>query len=377
MAFSDEQRPEAQLGNQNRSSLNIKQPGENYWQDFFSNPQNAIDHSTSFSLGDVLPTMGKGVAQSVRGTGEMARGLGDAMIQSPVKTGARILNEFSRMGLPGVATVQDIFAGGSRGADEVIDTLPDGKNAVTDTVGKGLKATGKAVSDGAEATDEWLTGKMSPGAVRALNTPMTEGYDDSAVWVAKGVNLIGALVPDMVAGGVARKVGDVTLRKMLTAGLEKKYIAAGMQPERATALAAEAVDKKMPDLFQAGLITHSTASAQGQSAMAAADAVLNADYSELAQSPKFQQTFLSIDADPQHAQLTDRQKMDLAKERVADEVRAQLATDPQLLAVNAMAAKLGDAQLLNLAMRGTAKTVKSGIVRNATAQGAINAAQGG
>ncbi|EPO6926449.1 LPD38 domain-containing protein [Escherichia coli] len=377
MAFSDEQRPEAQLGNQNRSSLNIKQPGENYWQDFFSNPQNAIDHSTSFSLGDVLPTMGKGVAQSVRGTGEMARGLGDAMIQSPVKTGARILNEFSRMGLPGVATVQDIFAGGSRGADEVIDTLPDGKNAVTDTVGKGLKATGKAVSDGAEATDEWLTGKMSPGAVRALNTPMTEGYDDSAVWVAKGVNLIGALVPDMVAGGVARKVGDVTLRKMLTAGLEKKYIAAGMQPERATALAAEAVDKKMPDLFQAGLITHSTASAQGQSAMAAADAVLNADYSELAQSPKFQQMFLSIDADPQHAQLTDRQKMDLAKERVADEVRAQLATDPQLLAVNAMAAKLGDAQLLNLAMRGTAKTVKSGIVRNATAQGAINAAQGG
>ncbi|HFP1198584.1 TPA: LPD38 domain-containing protein [Escherichia coli] len=377
MAFSDEQRPEAQLGNQNRSSLNIKQPGENYWQDFFSNPQNAIDHSTSFSLGDVLPTMGKGVAQSVRGTGEMARGLGDAMIQSPVKTGARILNEFSRMGLPGVATVQDIFAGGSKGADEVIDTLPDGKNAVTDTVGKGLKATGKAVSDGAKVSDEWLTDKMSPGAQRALNTPMTEGYDDSAVWVAKGVNLIGALVPDMVAGGVTKKLGDVTLRKVLTAGLEKKYIAAGMQPERATALAAEAVDKKMPDLFQAGLITHSTASAQGQSAMVAADAVLNADYSELAKSPKFQQTFLSIDADPQHAQLTDRQKMDLAKERVADEVRAQLATDPQLLAVNAMAAKLGDAQLLNLAMRGTAKTVKSGIIRNATEQGVINGAQGG
>ncbi|EFH9823024.1 hypothetical protein AKG50_001613 [Escherichia coli] len=378
MAYSDEQRPEAQFGNQNRNSLNIQQPGETDSYDaFFSDPNRWKDNSTSFSLGDVLPTMGKGVAQSVRGTGEMARGLGDAMIQSPVKTGARILNEFSRMGLPGVATVQDIFAGGSKGADEVIDTLPDGKNAVTDTVGKGLKVTGKAVSDGAKSSDEWLTSKMSPGALRALNTPMTEGYDDSAVWVAKGVNLIGALVPDMVAGGVAKKVGDVTLRKTLTAGLEKKYIAAGMQPERATALAAEAVDKKMPDLFQAGLITHSTASAQGQSAMAAADAVLNADYSELAQSPKFQQTFLSIDADPQHAQLTDRQKMDLAKERVADEVRAQLATDPELLAVNAMAAKLGDAQLLNLAMRGTANTVKSGIVRNATEQGTINAAQGG
>ncbi|ELA3557546.1 hypothetical protein RFO57_000285 [Escherichia coli] len=378
MAYSDEQRPEAQFGNQSRNSLNIQQPGETDSYDvFFSDPNRWKDNSTSFSLGDVLPTMGKGVAQSVRGTGEMARGLGDAMIQSPVKTGARILNEFSRMGLPGVATVQDIFVGGSKGADEVIDTLPDGKNAVTDTVGKGLKVTGKAVSGGAKASDEWLTGKMSPGAQRALNTPMTEGYDDSAVWVAKGVNLIGALVPDMVAGGVTKKLGDVTLRKVLTAGLEKKYIAAEMQPERATALAAEAVDKKMPDFFQAGLITHSTVSAQGRSAMAAADAVLNADYSELAKSPKFQQTFLSIDADPQHAQLTDRQKMDLAKERVADEVRAQLATDPELLAVNAMAAKLGDAQLLNLAMRGTAKTVKSGIVRNATEQGTINAAQGG
>ncbi|ENN7733954.1 hypothetical protein ACAJ02_004289 [Escherichia coli] len=378
MAYSDEQRPEAQFGNQSRNSLNIQQPGETDSYDvFFSDPNRWKDNSTSFSLGEVLPTMGKGVALSVRGTGEMARGLGDAMIQSPVKTGARILNEFSRMGLPGVATVQDIFVGGSKGADEVIDTLPDGKNAVTDTVGKGLKVTGKAVSGGAKASDEWLTGKMSPGAQRALNTPMTEGYDDSAVWVAKGVNLIGALVPDMVAGGVTKKLGDVTLRKVLTARLEKKYIAAGMQPERATALAAEAVDKKMPDFFQAGLITHSTVSAQGRSAMAAADAVLNADYSELAKSPKFQQTFLSIDADPQHAQLTDRQKMDLAKERVADEVRAQLATDPELLAVNAMAAKLGDAQLLNLAMRGTAKTVKSGIVRNATEQGTINAAQGG
>lgn len=377
MAFSDEQRPEAQLGNQNRSSLNIKQPGENYWQDFFNTPENAVDHSTSFSLGDVLPTMGKGFAQSVRGTGEMARGLGDALVNNPVKTLAGLSSFMTDVYMPPSSTQKELGAPPSVG--DAIKNIPDGtgKNAVTDTVGKGLKATGKAVSDGAKASDEWLTDQMSPGAVRALNTPMSEGYDDSAVLLTKGVNLIGALVPDLVAGGVVRKVGQVALKRTLTAGLEKKYIAAGVQPERATALAAEAVDKKMTDFFHAGLITHSTASAQGQSAMSAADAVLNADYAELAQSPKFQQTFLSIDADPQHAQLTDRQKMDLAKERVADEVRAQLATDPELLAVNAMAAKLGDAQLFNLAMRGTAKTVKSGIVRNATEQGTINAAQGG
>ncbi|MBF5229241.1 hypothetical protein HQH84_09155, partial [Escherichia coli] len=367
MAYSEEQRPEAQLGNQNRNSLNIQQPGEtDSYEAFFSDPNRWKDNSTSFSLGDVLPTMGKGVAQSVRGTGEMARGLGDALVNNPVKTLAGLSSFMTDVYMPPSSTQKELGAPPSVG--DAIKNIPDGtgKNAVTDAVGKGLKVTGKSVSDGAKASDEWLTDNMSPGAVRALNTPMSEGYDDPAVWLTKGMNFVGAVAADVFAGGVAKKVGDVTLRKMLTAGLEKKYIAAGMQPERATALAAEAVDKKMPDLFQAGLITHSTASAQGQSAMAAADAVLNADYSELAQSPKFQQMFLSIDADPQHAQLTDRQKMDLAKERVADEVRAQLATDPQLLAVNAMAAKLGDAQLLNLAMRGTAKTVKSGIVRNAT-----------
>ncbi|EMR7888793.1 hypothetical protein WKC39_005068, partial [Escherichia coli] len=377
MAFSDEQRPEAQLGNQNRSSLNIKQPGENYWQDFFSNPQNAIDHSTSFSLGDALMTMGKGIAQSVRGTGEMARGLGDALVNNPVKTLAGLSSFMTDVYMPPSSTQKELGAPPSVG--DAIKNIPDGtgKNAVTDTVGKGLKATGKAVSDVAKSSDEWLTDNMSPGAVRALNTPITEGYDDSAVLLLKGMNFVGSVAADVFAGGVVAKMGKVALKRTLTEGLEKKYIAAGVQPERATALATEAVDKKMTDLFQAGLITHSTASAQGQSAMAAADAVLNADYSELAQSPKFQQTFLSIDADPQHAQLTDRQKMDLAKERVADEVRAQLATDPELLAVNAMAAKLGDAQLFNLVTRGTAKTVKSGIVRNATEQGAINAAQGG
>ncbi|MEJ3092089.1 hypothetical protein WDK43_26815, partial [Escherichia coli] len=54
-------------GNQNRNSLNIQQPGETDRYDaFFSDPNRWKDNSTSFSLGDVLPTMGKGVAQSVR-----------------------------------------------------------------------------------------------------------------------------------------------------------------------------------------------------------------------------------------------------------------------------------------------------------------------
>ncbi|NJB31542.1 hypothetical protein HCZ63_22230 [Escherichia coli] len=150
MAFSDEQRPEAQLGNQNRSSLNIKQPGENYWQDFFNNPENAVDHSTSFSLGDVLPTMGKGFAQSVRGTGEMARGLGDALVNNPVKTLAGLSSFMTDVYMPPSSTQKELGAPPSVG--DAIKNIPDGtgKNAVTDTVGKGLKATGKAVSDGAK-----------------------------------------------------------------------------------------------------------------------------------------------------------------------------------------------------------------------------------
>ncbi len=36
MAYSEEQRPEAQLGNQNRNSLNIQQPGETDSYEAFS-----------------------------------------------------------------------------------------------------------------------------------------------------------------------------------------------------------------------------------------------------------------------------------------------------------------------------------------------------
>lgn len=377
MAYQPElMRPELQRDNGNRNGLNIQQPGEGNWRDgFFDDPENAVDHSKSFSLGDVLPTAGVGIAQSVQGTGELARGLGDALIHTPLKTSARIVNELSRMGLPGVATIEDIFSGAGKGADKTIDALPDGKNKVTDAVGKGLKTTGKGVSDVAGAVKDWSYDKMSPGAQRALNTPMSEGWDDPAVWVAKGTNLIGSIVPDLAAGSITKKVGEVALKKSLTGALEKKFLTAGLSPEKAAAYASESVSKAMPDLFQAGMVTSATASAQGSEAMNASDAVRNADYSELSKSPKFQQTFYAIDDDPQYTELSDRQKMDMAKERVADEVRAQLATDPQSLVVNALAAKLGDAQLVNLALRGTAKSVASGIARNVAEQAGINAAQ--
>ncbi|ENQ2143407.1 hypothetical protein ACEONH_002672 [Salmonella enterica] len=379
MAYQPElTRPELQRANGNRSGLNIQQPGENDWAtDFFSNPENAVDHSKSFGLGDVLPSVGVGAAQSVQGTGELARGLGDGLINSPVKTAARIESELLKLWSPGVSTINDIIPGAGKSADETIDALPDGKNAVTDATGKGLKAIGKGVSDVAGAVRDWSYGKMSPGAQRALNTPMSEGWDDSAVWVAKGTNLIGSLLPDLAAGGIARKVGTQVVEGALKKGLEKKFLTAGLSPEKAAVYAEESVKKAMPDLFQAGMVASSTASAQGATAMNAARSILDADYSELSTSPKFQDAFYAIDDDPQYAELSDRQKMDMAKERVADEVRTQLATDPQSLMVNALAAKLGDAQLVSLALRGTAKSVTSGIARNMAEQGVINAAQGG
>lgn len=379
MAYQPEiMRPELQRANGNRNGLNIQQPGEDNWKENFGlSPEDYIDRSKSFGLGDVLPSVGVGAAQSVQGTGELARGLGDGLVNSPVKTAARIENELLKLWSPGVSTINDIIPGAGKSVDETIDALPDGKNAVTDAIGKGLKVTGKGVSDVAGATKDWSYDKMSPGAQRALNTPMSEGWDDSAVWVAKGTNLIGSLLPDLAAGGLTKKVGEVALKKALTSGLEKKFIASGLAPEKAGVLAAKAVEEKMPDLFQAGMVTSSTASAQGATAMNAAQSILNADYSELSKSPKFQDAFYAIDDDPQYAELSDRQKMDMAKERVADEVRAQLATDPQSLIVNALAAKLGDAQLVNLALRGTAKSVTSGIARNMAEQAGINAAQGG
>ncbi|HGG6071352.1 TPA: LPD38 domain-containing protein [Salmonella enterica subsp. diarizonae] len=379
MAYQPElMRPELQRDNGNRNGLNIQQPGEGNWKDSFGlSPEDYVDHSTSFGLGDVLPTAGVGVAQSVQGAGELARGLGDALIHSPVKTGASILNELGKMGVPGAATVADIFPDATKKTtDEIIDALPDGKNKVTDAVGKGLKVTGKGVSDVAGAVKDWSYDKMSPGAQRALNTPMTEGYDDSAVWVAKGTNLIGSLLPDLGAGGIVKKIGAKAIESALKKSLEKKFITAGLSSEKAAAYASESVSQAMPDLFRAGVVTSATARTQGAGAMDAANEILNADYSELVKSPKFQQTFYTIDDDPQYAGLSDRQKMDMAKERVADEVRAQLATDPQSLVFNTAASMLGEGQLASLALRGTAKSIVSGAARSMTEQAGINAAQG-
>ncbi|HIB1507713.1 TPA: LPD38 domain-containing protein [Salmonella enterica subsp. enterica serovar Muenchen] len=379
MAYQPElMRPELQRANGNRNGLNIQQPAEDNWEENFGlNPEDYVDHSKSFSLSDVLPTASVGVAQSVQGTGELARGLGDAMIQSPVKTGASILNELGKMGVPGAATVADIFPDATKKTtDEIIDALPDGKNKVTDAVGKGLKVTGKGVSDVAGAVKDWSYDKMSPGAQRALNTPMTEGYDDSAVWVAKGTNLIGSLLPDLGAGGIVKKIGAKAIESALKKSLEKKFITAGLSSEKAAAYASESVSQAMPDLFRAGVVTSATARTQGAGAMDAANEILNADYSELVKSPKFQQTFYTIDDDPQYAGLSDRQKMDMAKERVADEVRAQLATDPQSLVFNTAASMLGEGQLASLALRGTAKSIVSGAARSMTEQAGINAAQG-
>ncbi len=379
MAYQPElMRPELQRDNGNRNGLNIQQPGEDNWKDTFGlSPEDYVDHSTSFSLGDVLPTAVVGVAQSVQSSGELARGLGDGLVNSPVKTAARIENGLLKQWSPGVSTINDIIPGAGKSVDETIDALPDGKNAVTDAIGKGLKVTGKGVSDVAGATKDWSYDKMSPGAQRALNTPMSEGWDDSAVWVAKGTNLIGSLLPDLAAGGLTKKVGEVALKKALTSGLEKKFIASGLAPEKAGILAAKSVEEKMPDLFRAGVVASATARTQGADAMDVAQSILNADYSELVKSPTFQQTFYTIDDDPQYAGLSDRQKMDMAKERVADEVRTRLATDPQSLVFNTMASMLGEGQLANLALRGTAKSIVSGAARSMTEQAGINAAQGG
>lgn len=378
MAYQPEiMRPELQRANGNRNGLNIEQPGEDNWKENFGlSPEDYVDRSKSFGLGDVLPSVGVGAAQSVQGTGELARGLGDALIHSPLKTSASIINEMSRVGLPGVAAIEDVFSDVGKGVDKTIDVLPDGKNKVTDAVGKGLKATGKGVSDVAGAVKDWSYDKMSPGAQRALNTPMTEGYDDSAIWVAKGTNLIGSLLPDLGAGGIAKKIGAKAIESALKKSLEKKFITAGLSSEKAAAYASESVSQAMPDLFRAGVVTSATARTQGAGAMDAANEILNADYSELVKSPKFQQTFYTLDDDPQYAGLSDRQKMDMAKERVADEVRAQLATDPQSLVFNTAASMLGEGQLASLALRGTAKSIVSGAARSMTEQAGINAAQG-
>lgn len=145
-------------------------------------------------------------------------------------------------------------------------------------------------------------------------------------------------------------------------------------------VAAEAVGQTTPVIAAsaAGGVPMATMAGFTQNAGGISEAVhsaiMSSDDNQLMQSPTFVNLFKNIDQDPQYANYSDLQKIDLAKKQLADKVAMSDLGDPKMLAANLAAAYTGDAYLGELfagrMLSGTVtKTVGKAIVRD----GGVNA----
>ncbi|EIP2642407.1 hypothetical protein LSC35_000352 [Salmonella enterica] len=126
-----------------------------------------------------------------------------------------------------------------------------------------------------------------------------------------------------------------------------------------------------------GFIASGTADAQGNTAAAAAQGVLNASPQELASSPTFVNLYQSVQSDPQYAHLSDADKVQVAKEQLASRVGMSVATDPKLLAVNIGSTMMGDKAVADMVLNGVSKSIVGGFTKGALREGALNGLQSG
>ncbi|EMZ4243403.1 hypothetical protein ABDM08_001294 [Salmonella enterica] len=172
------------------------------------------------------------------------------------------------------------------------------------------------------------------------------------------------------------------LRREAISGLVRK----GLSKEAAAKVADDAMEiaARKATAAQAGktaskygFIASGTADAQGNTAAAAAQGVLNASPQELASSPTFVNLYQSVQSDPQYAHLSNADKVQVAKEQLANRVGMSVATDPKLLAVNIGSTMMGDKAVADMVLNGVSKSIVGGFTKGALREGALNGLQSG
>ncbi|EFO7629589.1 hypothetical protein MSD42_002662 [Salmonella enterica] len=183
-------------------------------------------------------------------------------------------------------------------------------------------------------------------------------------------------------GIAAKGVTSALLRREAVSGLVRK----GLTKEAAEKVADDAMEiaARKTAATQAGktaskygFIASGTADAQGNTAASAAQGVLNASPQELASSPTFVNLYQSVQSDPQYAHLSDADRVQVAKEQLANRVGMSVATDPKLLAVNIGSTMMGDKAVADMVLNGVSKSIVGGFTKGALREGTLNGLQSG
>lgn len=346
-------RPEAQKINPNRTDLNIEQPGEQPF-DYHAyldtlTPGNVKDYRTGANMKDYGIAVTSGAANLPEGVGALAN-FGGQWLEKKA---------------------------GELSPDHFV-----AKSALSD-IGGFLHKGGQAVQEGVSDWKQDLESGYSEQAKNALEQGATGSIAGLTLNLANVFGDLGAMALTGGLEGIAAKgVTSALLRREAVSGLVRK----GLTKEAAEKVADDAMEiaARKTAATQAGktaskygFIASGTADAQGNTAAAAAQGVLNASPQELASSPTFVNLYQSVQSDPQYAHLSDADKVQVAKEQLANRVGMSVATDPKLLAVNIGSTMMGDKAVADMVLNGVSKSIVGGFTKGALREGTLNGLQSG
>jgi hypothetical protein len=363
-------RPENQLNNPNRQTLNIAQPAEPQTQgpsfDFSTVPLvgggSASDpNNPSIGLGDVARSVAASPLDMVSDIAEIPKAVNqgaNTYADNQAKSGA-----YQKLGL----------------SDNAQETI----NRIRGTVTKGVNATAGTIGNAAQSASEAIKSGYSEGAKQAAAMPFIEkdaqgdyklgaGAFDKDAWMLNAV----PMVAQLLTGGAVAKLGAMGARRAVEDAVFNR-LSKTLPEDAARDVARETADRAAQRVGKGAFVGTMTATAQGQAGLDMHAHIATLPFDQLMQSPTFQSAFSDVDNDPANANLSDSQKLDLARNQVADQAASAVTTDPKLLAANIAAATLGDHTLLSLlTKKGAATGLASGIATGVLAGGLSGAGQG-
>ncbi|QPS88840.1 hypothetical protein I6G46_07725 [Serratia plymuthica] len=374
MAYDpQQQRPEEQALNNNRESLNIRQPGETGSSGFdWEQVRKAREAAGRKS---VVPDPGIGL-------GDISRSAASAPLEM-VRSGAQIFDAGNEM--------LDRKAAGYRSGESkplidlgidpaMLKVMRDNKgNPLSDAGSAAINAAGKFAGSMSDA----ITSGYSEGAKQAAAMPFIEqdekgsyrlgsGFFDKDAWMMNAI----PTVSQLLAGGAVSKLGAVATRNAVENSIFNR-LSKKLPEEAARQVAKETAERAAAVAGKTAFVGTMAATAQGGGGTDMRDQINALSFTDLMQSPSFQKAFDNVDLNPANSTLSDTEKLTLARNQVADQAASAVTADPKMLAINIAASTLGDHTLLSLLTnKGAASGVLSGALTGATAEGATEFAQG-
>ncbi|OJT42888.1 LPD5 domain-containing protein, partial [Serratia plymuthica] len=374
MAYDpQQQRPEEQALNNNRESLNIRQPGETGSAGFdWEQVRKAREAAGRKS---VVPDPGIGL-------GDISRSAASAPLEM-VRSGAQIFDAGNEM--------LDRKAAGYRSGESkplidlgidpaMLKVMRDNEgNPLSDAGSAAINAAGKFAGSMSDA----ITSGYSEGAKQVAAMPFIEqdekgsyrlgpGFFDKDAWMMNAI----PTVSQLLAGGAVSKLGAVATRNAVENSIFNR-LSKKLPEEAARQVAKETAERAAAVAGKTAFVGTMAATAQGGGGTDMRDQINALSFTDLMQSPSFQKAFDNVDLNPANSTLSDTEKLTLARNQVADQAASAVTADPKMLAINIAASTLGDHTLLSLLTnKGAASGVLSGALTGAAAEGATEFAQG-